>query len=214
MAHFNPATRSVHLPHLPFDLGKIERTTIIACGTSYHAGLIAKYWIEQIARVPCDVDIASEFRYRAPDYAKGRAGAVHIAIAARPPTRWRRCVSQIAAATHRRGGEPAGKLDRARGRRRAATLAGPEIGVASTKAFTTQLVVLACLAIALARARGKIDKEREAALSTALTEVPSRASEVLNHDSASRRWPRGSPRRAMCFISAAARPSRSRSKAR
>jgi glucosamine--fructose-6-phosphate aminotransferase (isomerizing) len=62
------------------------------------------------------------------------------------------------------------------------TLAGPEIGVASTKAFTTQLVVLACFAVAMARARGRISPEREAALTTALTEVPARASEVLNHD--------------------------------
>src|SRR6185312_12802797 len=182
MAHFNPVTRSVHLPHLPFDLGAIERATIIACGTSYHAGLIAKYWIEQIARVPCDVDIASEFRYRAPDMQKGglalfisQSGETADTLAA---LRYAKAQQQrIVAVVNQPESSIAREADAV-----LATLAGPEIGVASTKAFTTQLVVLACLAIALARARGKIDKEREAALSTALTEVPSRASEVLNHD--------------------------------
>jgi glucosamine--fructose-6-phosphate aminotransferase (isomerizing) len=183
MAHFNPVTRSVHLPHLPFDLAGIERATIIACGTSYHAGLIAKYWIEQIARVPCDVDIASEFRYRAPDMQRGglalfisQSGETADTLAA---LRYAKTQQQrIVAVVNQPESSIAREADAV-----LATLAGPEIGVASTKAFTTQLVVLACLAIALARARGKIDKEREAALSTALTEVPSRASEVLNHDS-------------------------------
>src|SRR5690606_4346831 len=65
-AHFNPTTRSVHLPALPFDLAAVPKVTIVACGTSYHAGMIAKYWLEKIARVPVETDIASEFRYRAP----------------------------------------------------------------------------------------------------------------------------------------------------
>ena len=183
MAHFNPVTRSVHLPHLPFDLAGIERATIIACGTSFHAGLIAKYWIEQIARVPCEVDIASEFRYRAADMPKNglalfisQSGetARYLGGAALTP---RRKANTSFAVVNQPESSMAREADAV-----LATLASPEIGVASTKAFTTQLVVLACLAIALARARGKIDKAREAALSTALTEVPSRASEVLNHD--------------------------------
>ena len=95
------------------------------------------------------------------------------------------------------------------------TVAGPEIGVATTKAFTTQLAVLACLALAPARARGAIDAEQEAALTAALLEVPGRAAEVLEHDAAHpARSPHGSPRRATCCISAAATASRSRSKAR
>jgi glucosamine--fructose-6-phosphate aminotransferase (isomerizing) len=182
MAHFNPVTRSVHLPHLPFDLSGIERTTIIACGTSYHAGLIAKYWIEQIARVPCEVDIASEFRYRAPDM---QPGGLALFISQSGETADTLAALRYAKSQHQRivavVNQPESSIAR-EADAVLATLAGPEIGVASTKAFTTQLVVLACLAIALARARGKIDKEREAALSTALTEVPSRASEVLNHD--------------------------------
>jgi len=180
--HFNPVTRSVTLPDLPFDLGTIERATIIACGTSYHAGLVAKYWLEQLARLAVEVDIASEFRYRAPDMPKGglaifisQSGETADTLAA---LRYAKSQGQrILAVVNQPESSIAREADAV-----LATHAGPEIGVASTKAFTTQLVVLACLAIALARARGKIDAKREAALSTALTEVPSRASEVLNHD--------------------------------
>jgi glucosamine--fructose-6-phosphate aminotransferase (isomerizing) len=180
--HFNPVTRTVHLPHLPFDLAKIERVTIIACGTSYHAGMVAKYWIEQLARVPVEIDIASEFRYRAPDMQKGglaifisQSGETADTLAA---LRYAKTQGQkILAVVNQPESSIARESDAV-----LATHAGPEIGVASTKAFTTQLVVLACLSIALARAKGKIDAAKEAALSTALTEVPSRASEVLNHD--------------------------------
>ncbi|HXP30669.1 MAG TPA: glutamine--fructose-6-phosphate transaminase (isomerizing) [Stellaceae bacterium] len=181
-AHFNPATRSVHLPTLPFDLAAITRATIIACGTSYHAGLVAKYWLEQIARLPVEVDIASEFRYRAPDMPAGglalfisQSGETADTLAA---LRYAKAQGQhVIAVVNQPESTMAREADAV-----LATHAGPEIGVASTKAFTTQLVVLACLAIALARARGKIDAAREAALSTALTEVPSRASEILGHD--------------------------------
>jgi len=181
-AHFNPATREVHLPHLPFDLGAVTRVTIIACGTSYHAGLVAKYWIEQLARLPVEVDIASEFRYRAPEMPPGglalfisQSGETADTLAA---LRYAKSQNQrIVALVNQPESSIAREADAV-----LATHAGPEIGVASTKAFTTQLVVLACLAIAMARARGKIDRATEARLSTALTEVPSRASEVLNHD--------------------------------
>ena len=138
--------------------------------------------------MPVEVDIASEFRYRAPDMPKGGARALHLAI-----RRDRRhaggaalCQDAGPAASSRWSTSPRARW-RARPTRCCATLAGPEIGVASTKAFTTQLVVLACFAIALARARGKIDAAREAQLSTALTEVPSRATEVLAMTSAHRR---------------------------
>src|SRR5260221_378469 len=70
-AHFHPTTRSVHLAALPFALKDVSKVTIIGCGTSFHAGLVAKYWLERIARLPTEVEIASEFRYRAPDMAKG-----------------------------------------------------------------------------------------------------------------------------------------------
>ena len=95
------------------------------------------------------------------------------------------------------------------------TLAGPEIGVASTKAFTTQLTVLACLAIAAARARGAIGDNREAELAAALTEVPARAAEILNHDDKLREIAHeAGRRRGTCCSSAAARPIPSRWKAR
>ena len=181
-ALFNPATRSVHLPKLPFDLGAIDRISIVACGTSYNAGLIARYWIEQLARVPCEVDIASEFRYR-----EGILPKNTLAI----------CISQsgetadtLAALRYAKaqGGpilsivnQPESSIARASDAV-LQTLAGPEIGVASTKAFTTQLVVLACLAISLAKARGAIDARREGDLTVALTEVPERAAEILAHD--------------------------------
>jgi glucosamine--fructose-6-phosphate aminotransferase (isomerizing) len=179
---FNPATRTVHLPSLPFDLAAIERVTIIACGTSWHAALVAKYWIEQLARVSVEVDIASEFRYRAPDMPQGglalfisQSGETADTLAA---LRYAKGQGQHIVAVVN---QPESTMAR-EAHAVLATHAGPEIGVASTKAFTTQLVVLACFSIALARARGKIDAAREAALSTALTEVPSRAADVLNHD--------------------------------
>jgi glucosamine--fructose-6-phosphate aminotransferase (isomerizing) len=182
--HFNPVTRTVSLPDLPFDLAGIAQVTAIACGTSFHAALIAKYWIEKYARIPCEVDIASEFRYRASDMPKGglalfisQSGETADTLAA---LRYAKSQGQhIVVVVNQPESSMAREADAV-----LATHAGPEIGVASTKAFTTQLVVVACLAIAMARAKGKIDAATEAALSTALTEVPSRASEVLNHDEA------------------------------
>jgi glucosamine--fructose-6-phosphate aminotransferase (isomerizing) len=181
-AHFNPATRSVHLPALPFALDQVSKVTIIACGTSYHSGLVAKYWIERIARLSVEVDIASEFRYREADMPKGglalfisQSGETADTLAA---LRYARKQGQhIVAVVNQPESSMAREADAV-----LPTHAGPEIGVASTKAFTTQLAVLACFSIALARARGAIDAQREAALSTALTEVPARAAEVLNHD--------------------------------
>ncbi len=181
-ALFNPTTRSVHLPALSFELAGVSKVTIIACGTSFHAGLVTKYWLESIARVPVEVDIASEFRYRAADMpAHGLAifisqsGETADTLAALRYARTQR--QHILAVVNQPESTMAREADAV-----LPTLAGPEMGVASTKAFTTQLMALACLTIALARARGVIDAAREAALSTALTEVPSRASEVLNHD--------------------------------
>ncbi len=181
-ALFNPMARSVSLGPLPFDLAALSKVTIIACGTSYHAGMIAKYWLERIARIPVEIDIASEFRYRAPDMPAGglalfisQSGETFDTLAA---LRYARDQKQhIAVIVNQPESTMAREADVV-----LPTHAGPEIGVASTKAFTTQLVVLACFTIAIARARGSIDQAREAALSSALTEVPSRASEVLNND--------------------------------
>jgi len=180
-AHFHPTTRSVHLAALPFALKDVSKVTIIGCGTSFHAGLVAKYWLERIARLPAEVEIASEFRYRAPEMAKG---GVSLFISQSGETldtleamRYAKKQGQkLVALVNQPESTMAREADAV-----LATLAGPEIGVASTKAFTTQLAVLACFTIAVARARGKIDAAQEAKLSTALTEVPSRVTEALGH---------------------------------
>ena len=178
----NPATRTVHLPDLPFALDKIERVTIIACGTSWHTALVAKYWLESVARIAVEVDIASEFRYRAPAMPRGGA-AIFISQSGETADtlaalRYARAQAQhIIAVVNQPESSIAREADAV-----LPTLAGPEIGVASTKAFTTQLAVLAALTVAMARARGAITHEREVELVGHLTEIPSRASEVLNHD--------------------------------
>ncbi|MEE8188565.1 MAG: glutamine--fructose-6-phosphate transaminase (isomerizing) [Kiloniellales bacterium] len=185
-AFVNPLRRRVELEDLPFDLSAVPRITIAACGTAYLAGLVAKYWFEQIARQPVEVDIASEFRYREAPLPEG---GISLFISQSGET-----IDTLAALRFAR--EQGQKIlsvvnvpDSSVARESDAvlqTLAGPEIGVASTKAFTTQLTVLACLAIATGRARGVLDQEAEAALSTALVEVPARVSEILGDDSAIR----------------------------
>ncbi len=155
---------------------------MIACGTAYHACLVAKYWLERIARISVEVDIASEFRYRAPMMPRGGAaifvsqsGETADTLAA---LRYAKAQAQkIIAVVNQPESSIAREADVI-----LPTLAGPEIGVASTKAFTTQLAVLACFSVALARARGVIGDTRETELAGFLTEIPSRASEVLNHD--------------------------------
>ena len=181
-ALINPATRTVHLPELPFALGELERVTMIACGTAYHACIVAKYWLERIARISVEIDIASEFRYRAPAMPRGGAaifvsqsGETADTLAA---LRYAKAQAQkIIAVVNQPESSIAREADVV-----LPTLAGPEIGVASTKAFTTQLAVLASFTVALARARGVIGHDREAELVGVMTEIPSRASEVLNHD--------------------------------
>tara|TARA_R110000772_G_scaffold215694_2_gene326178 strand:+ start:19415 stop:21238 length:1824 start_codon:yes stop_codon:yes gene_type:complete len=178
----NPASRTVTMPGLPFDPAALERLTLVACGTSYYACLVAKYWFEQLARIPVEVDIASEFRYREPPMADNGA-AIFISQSGET-------VDTLAALRYaRQAGQSilsiVNQPESAIARESDMVLhtnAGPEIGVASTKAFTTQLTVLACLAIAMARGRGAIDSGTEARLTTALTEVPGRAAEILNHD--------------------------------
>ena len=181
-ALINPATRTVHLPELPFELGELERVTMIACGTAYHACIVAKYWLERIARISVEIDIASEFRYRAPAMPRGGAaifvsqsGETADTLAA---LRYAKAQGQkIIAVVNQPESSIAREADVV-----LPTLAGPEIGVASTKAFTTQLAVLASFTVALARARGAISHSREAELVGVMTEIPSRASDVLNHD--------------------------------
>jgi glucosamine--fructose-6-phosphate aminotransferase (isomerizing) len=182
----NPASRTITLPGLPFDLAQVSRVTIVACGTSYYAGMVAKYWIEKLARVPVEIDIASEFRYRAPAMVPGglaifisQSGETADTLAAlrycREHDQRTLSLVNVPESTIARESEMA-----------LLTMAGPEIGVASTKAFTTQLTTLACLSIALGRAKGGIGADVEARLSQNLAEVPALLADVLRHDDALR----------------------------
>jgi glutamine---fructose-6-phosphate transaminase (isomerizing) len=170
---------TVTLPDLGVDPAKLDRVAISACGTAYFAGLVGKYWLERYARLPVEIDIASEFRYREPPLAKdglaifvSQSGETADTLAT-----LRYCRSQgqrIAAIVNVRTSTIAREADAV-----LPTLAGPEIGVASTKAFTSQLAVLACLAVGLGRARGTITATEEAELVKALGEVPRHINAVL-----------------------------------
>ncbi|RAU20404.1 glutamine--fructose-6-phosphate transaminase (isomerizing) [Paramagnetospirillum kuznetsovii] len=178
----NPAERTITLPTLPFDLASVGRVRIIACGTSYYAGSVAKYWIEKVARLPVEVDIASEFRYREPPM---EPGGLAIFISQSGETADTLAALRYCRANHQHTlalvNVPESTISR-ESEATLLTLAGPEIGVASTKAFTTQLVVLACLAVGLGRARGAITRETEATICQALAETPARIAEFLRRD--------------------------------
>jgi glucosamine--fructose-6-phosphate aminotransferase (isomerizing) len=180
--YLDMASGRVNFPDLGVDLAGISRVTISACGTAYYAGLVAKYWIERLARVPVDIDVASEMRYReAPLAENGLAIFVsQSGETADTLATLRYCKSnkqRIASIVNVRTSTIARESHAA-----LPTLAGPEIGVASTKAFTCQLSVLACLAIAIGRARGEIKPEQETALVTALTEVPRHVASILRNE--------------------------------
>ncbi|WP_165670654.1 glutamine--fructose-6-phosphate transaminase (isomerizing) [Metapseudomonas otitidis] len=162
---------------------KVRNVQIVACGTSYHAGMVARYWLEELAGVPCQVEVASEFRYRK--------------VVVQPDTLF---------VTISQSGETADTLAALRNARAGGylaslaicnvgtsslvresdltllTLAGPEIGVASTKAFTTQLVALLLLTLSLGQVRGNLDKAREAELVEALRRLPTHLGEALTMD--------------------------------
>ena len=181
-SYIRPFEGEVALPDISFDLAAIDRITIVACGTSYYAGLVAKYGIEQFARVPVDIDVASEFRYRNPVLEPGglalfvsqsgetadtlaalrhaRAEQQRIAVVVNVPTSSMAREADLLLPTH----------------------AGPEIGVASTKAFTCQLAVLAALAANLACARGVIGRDEERDIVADLQQVPAALNAALGHD--------------------------------
>ncbi|HEY8033525.1 MAG TPA: glutamine--fructose-6-phosphate transaminase (isomerizing) [Methylocella sp.] len=179
-----PAGR-VALPFaLPVDIVALQRLTICGCGTAYFAGLTAKYWFERFARLPVDVEIASEFRYRDPPLPPGgltilvsqsgeTADTLACLRAARAKGQTVVSVVNEAASTMARASDVV-----------APTLAGPEIGVASTKAFTCQLAVLACLALAFGRARNTIDEKEEARLVAELMAVPGLITQALKCENA------------------------------
>ncbi len=174
----------ISLPIPDFDLSAIKRVTIVACGTSFYAGMVAKYWFEQFARVPVDLDVASEFRYRAPVMEEGglmivisQSGETADTLAA---LRHARAEGQtIAAVVNVPTSSMAREADLL-----LPTHAGPEIGVASTKAFTCQLAVLAALAANLAKAKGKLSDAEEKALVRHLAEAPAALNGALAYDEA------------------------------
>lgn len=171
--YIDGACERVALPlELPFDFRDVRRITIIACGTASYAGSVAKYWLERFVRVPVEVDVASEFRYRESAMGRGdlaifvsQSGETADTLAALRYAKAKGAhtlaVVNIPTSTIARESETV-----------LPTLAGPEIGVASTKAFTCQLIVLAALGVAAARARGELSEDEEIELVRGLVEIP------------------------------------------
>ncbi len=173
-AHYvDMTTERVALPgELPFDWKKLNRLSISACGTAFYAGLVAKYWFERFARLSVEIDIASEFRYREAPLSPGdlaifisQSGETADTLAtlryARAQKQHIMSVVNVPTSTIARESDVV-----------MPTLAGPEIGVASTKAFTCQLAALACIAVAAGRARGVLSEADEQKLVRALIETP------------------------------------------
>ena len=181
-SYVRPFEGMVALPTGDLDLSEVGRVTIVACGTSFYAGMVAKYWIERFSRVPVDIDVASEFRYRNPVLEPGglalfisqsgetadtlaalrhaRAEKQRIAVVVNVPTSSMAREADLLLPTH----------------------AGPEIGVASTKAFTCQLAVLAALSANLARAKGQLTRDEEQEIVAHLQEAPAALNAALGHD--------------------------------
>ena len=164
---------------LPFDFKALKRMSISACGTAYYAGLIAKYWFERLARLPVEIDDASEFRYREPPMEEGQLAlfisqsgetADTLASLRYAKAQGQHVVTVVNVQTSTMARESAAI---------APTLAGTEVGVASTKAFSCQLTVLLCLAIAAGRARGTLSEAEEAELVNALIAVPGLMADAL-----------------------------------
>jgi glutamine---fructose-6-phosphate transaminase (isomerizing) len=180
--YLRPFEQKVALPDMDFSFADVPRITIVACGTSFYAGMVAKYWLERFARVPVELDIASEFRYRDPVLEEGglalfisqsgetadtlaalrhaRAQGQKIAVVVNVPTSSMAREADLLLPTH----------------------AGPEIGVASTKAFTCQLAVLAALAAKIARDKGRMTEEEEREIVGHLSEAPAAMNAALAHD--------------------------------
>ena len=173
---------SVALPQIDVDLSAVRRLTIVACGTSFYAGMVAKYWFEQFARVPVDIDVASEFRYRDPVL---EPGGLALFISQSGET-----ADTLAALRHcKANGQTIGvvvNVPTSTMAREADLLlpthAGPEIGVASTKAFTCQLAVLAALAAHMAVRKGRLSREDEAEIVRHLLEAPAAMNAALAFD--------------------------------
>ena len=181
-SYLRQADNSVALPQFDFDISSIKRVTIVACGTSFYAGMVAKYWFEQFARVPVDIDVASEFRYREPVL---EDGGLALFISQSGET-----ADTLAALRHcKENGQTIGAVVNVPTSTMAReadlllpTHAGPEIGVASTKAFTCQLAVLAALAAHMAVKKGLMSREEEQEVVAHLLEAPAALNAALDHD--------------------------------
>jgi len=181
-SYLRPLEQQVALPQMDFDLSTVERVVIVACGTASYVGLIGKYWIERFARLPVEVDVASEFRYRDPVLLPNTLGVVVSQSGETADT--------LAALRHMKatGVTTAGIINVPTSSMAREvdllmpTHAGPEIGVASTKAFTCQLAVMAALATNLARAKGQLSAEDEREIVAHLLEAPAAMGAALQHD--------------------------------
>ena len=181
-SYLRQADNSVALPQFDFDISSVRRVTIVACGTSFYAGMVAKYWFEQFARVPVDIDVASEFRYRDPVL---EPGGLALFISQSGET-----ADTLAALRHcKENGQTIGAVVNVPTSSMAReadlllpTHAGPEIGVASTKAFTCQLAVLAALAAHMAVKKGLMSREEEQEVVAHLLEAPACLNRALDHD--------------------------------
>jgi len=160
----------------------VPRLTVSACGSAYLAGLVGRYWIEKLARLPVDADVASELRYRDPPLADG-GGAILVSQSGETADTMaalrllKGAGQKVLSVVNVPESSMARESDAA-----VLTVAGPEIGVASTKAFTAQLAVMACLAIGFGRARRELSTLDEGRLTQALLEVPSHAAQILERD--------------------------------
>ncbi|NIX77565.1 glutamine--fructose-6-phosphate transaminase (isomerizing) [Microvirga terricola] len=184
LAHYvNFSAGRVELPFaLPFDFKDLKRISISACGTAYLAGLISKYWFERLARIPVEIDVASEFRYRE---APLEPGSLALFVSQSGETADTLASLRYASAEKQHTlsvvNVPTSTMAR-ESNVIAQTLAGVEVGVASTKAFTCQLTVLLTLAIAAGRARGTLSAEAEKELVDALIGVPGLLSEAMKRE--------------------------------
>ena len=182
--YLRPLEGTVEMPVLPFDLGSVTRVSLVACGTSFYAAMVGKYWIEGLARVGVDIDVASEFRYRDPVL---EAGGLSLFVSQSGET-----ADTLAALRHAKAaGQHVATIVNVMTASMAReadvvlpTYAGPEIGVASTKAFTCQLAVLAAFAVALGKAKGRVAAAEEARLVQLLTEVPAAMNAALAEEDA------------------------------
>ena len=181
-SYLRPYEQQVALPDMDFSFADVPRIAIVACGTSYYAGMVAKYWLERWARVPVELDIASEFRYREPVLEPGglalfisQSGETADTLAALRHAREQG--QRIAVVVNVPTSSMAREADLL-----LPTRAGPEIGVASTKAFTCQLSVLAALAAKVARDKGRLTPDEEREIVLHLSEAPAAMNAALDHD--------------------------------